>query len=364
MWHWGRYPALRLTDHICSMGAESGKLVYITVGLPPARVVRSGPHNLPSGRFLLAAAMGSPDDGQDLGDGFQADDEGDTPGMQHPGGTQTQRRPRLATEEENRRLHQQWDASLEDNVVRNTCRQAQRSQRSVTLAKRLRGDFLSTARALLKTCPSCGCVHGEQEPSTLELVESIDANHIIYAATEGRIKIPVQAFRCTQCGAEEHVHRITAGAFPATPKQPRVCYAIGLLALTHAVHTAAPMPMAAWCGALQQIHIRNGCAEGEISGEHSVWRHLSMAADQWWRVERATEERFAVEPISTSMVAEDAATAGGRRAHQEQPGTSTAGAAHQQGGAAAEGPAQEAAAGATQLGTAADTAAAALITLG
>ena len=252
----------------------------VTLKPAPARKRRFEPFNVHSDR-LQAAAAEAQTDGYDGGD----DHDDERGGMQFPVAMQKRRRGRNTTEEEKRRLHEQWDASMADNLVRNTCWQAKREQRNTTTAEKLRTEFSTAVLANLTSCPSCGCAHEAHGFETLELVHrNLDQNHIIYVTTDGRVRVPVPEYRCSHCGVREMVHPIMAGAFPATPSQPVVYYAIRLLALTHELCLAAPlrqkMPCVARCstsisgtGAL-----RGKSAANTASGATWAWLLISGGA--------------------------------------------------------------------------------------
>ena len=274
----------------------------VEAGPAPRQGSNARQQPLLSGR--AAAGQSSPDGDLD-GEGF-ADDDGGNPDM--PKLAAKRQRIRNTAEEDNRRLHGQWSAPLADNTFRYTCWQAARSLRNAALHERLCQEL---ARANLSTCPICSHHHAEHEFSTLKLSQPMEQNSLTYVAVEGRVTVPVPQSSCALCGSLDFVHPVMAGAFPATPARPQFCYAIGLLALAHEVCLAGPMPREALCSALEQMHVMNDCTAGQVSGKGSVciWRHLGMAADQWWRIERASKDlsQYAVQPISPVQDARDQA---------------------------------------------------------
>ena len=254
------------------------------------------------------------------GDGF-ADDDGGNPDMPN---LAARRQRTRNTAEDNRRLHGQWSASLADNTFRYTCWQAARSLCNAALRERLCQEFISAARANLSTCPTCSHHHAEHEFSTLKLSQPMEENSLTYVAVEGRVTVPVPQFSCALCGSLDFVHPVMAGAFPATLARR---YAIGLLALAHEVCLAGPMPREALCSALEQMHVTNDCTAGQVSGKGSVWRHLGITADQWWRIERTSKDlsQYAVQPISLVQDARDQADCLEVSGTQQAPGIRSAG---------------------------------------
>ena len=85
----------------------------------------------------------------------------------------------------------------------------------------------------------------------------------------------------------------------AAPSHPAVYYSIGLLAMAHP--DIAREGAEAFAGALQQVHLKNKCAEG---GARGAFRHLGLAAEQWDQIgDFATEFWFAQEPVTPSTAA-------------------------------------------------------------
>lgn len=207
-----------------------------------------------------------------------------------------QKQKRLDTEEENKRLHEQWDACFNDNVFRHTCHQADRQALSEALRARLAGEFAAAATAEMQVCPSCN------QPGMM--LSASSEQQLLYVALEGRVPVPHPVFICAGCEGVHTVHPTSFGCFPATPTEPQVVYAVSLLQLTCKVGIAGPLPMEAWCNALEALHQWNGCTEPDGSAAHAgpqrVWRRLSMAAQQWQRVATSAEDltRYSIQPIS------------------------------------------------------------------
>lgn len=151
---------------------------------------------------------------------------------------------------------------------------------------------------------------------------------------EGRIRVELPEFACDACGAKSVVFPYNAAA------RCEVFYSIGLLAAAHA--SAASVQHEAYCGALQQVHLRNKCAKGPPS---KVLGDLDFAAKVWSLIrEQSITFHFAEEPTKPSPAADAAALTSPRSASREVPGSSLA--------AAAPGAAGLCATGASVLGAA------------
>ena len=207
-----------------------------------------------------------------------------------------QMRQTLRTEESNKRLHEQWDACFNDNVFRHTCQEADRQGRSEALRARLAAEFVAAAQAIMPACPSCS------ETGTLE---SAATEQLLYVAIEGRMSVSHPVFRCTAYDGVHVVHPTSFGCFPATPTEPRICYAASLLQLTCKVGLAGPLSMEAWCNTMEAMHEWSGCTDSNSSGSgrgtRRVWRNLGMAAQQWQRMVNSAEDldRFNITHIGS-----------------------------------------------------------------
>ena len=136
------------------------------------------------------------------------------------------------------------------------------------------------------------------------MLSASSEQQLLYVALEGRVPVPHPVFKCAGCEGVHIAHPTSFGCFPATPTEPQVVYAASLLQLTCKVGNAGPLPMEAWCNALEALHQWNGCIEPDGSVAHGgpqrVWRRLSMAAQQWQRVATSAEDltRYSIQPIS------------------------------------------------------------------
>ena len=234
--------------------------------------------------------------------GHTGQDEGGRAGMQKPAVLQERHSNSNTPKEDASRQLGQWRYLV--SGIRREFPAPKGGRRR--LAEHLRLDFLFKCSQLYcawhRSCPRCSGAHAEHSYVT---PQPDSPNDVIYVTVEGRIQVPVPDHRCTSCGVERRVYPVTAGAPPALPSEPAVFFSISLLALTE--NRPALMPVEAWLGVLQQVHLKNGCAEGEGS---VVLRNLGLAADQWSCIgEHATEFRFAADPVDPSMVAEDEAAA-------------------------------------------------------
>lgn len=255
---------------------------------------------LPSGRFPARGTAGTSDGVEDSDDNEHelAYFQGAQPAPQHR---------KRTTEENNRRLHEQWTASLRDNIFMNTCFKAGAAERMASLQQQLKTEYYKTAEQSLGSCQACA--FAELGHNTFwELVDG--AADILFVSILGRAQVSHPSFRCSgQCGTVVRLSPVSFGCFPATPTQPQVYYSEALLALTHSVRLSGPLPMEAWCAALEEIHIRNGCAAHvdivSASLPKRVWRNLGSAVRQWWRMETATLDinQYSVQPISCAAAA-------------------------------------------------------------
>lgn len=250
---------------------------------------------LPSGRIPSVNQSGPGEQDQD----HFSDDE---PPVFHQPLLPRRHQRRLTAKEENKRLHERWDACSGDNVFRNTCYQACRQARQAALQHQLKSEFSSAALAALPPCNACTAAGALQ--TEWEMKEA--APRIVYVSINGRTDVPAPDYRCSGCGSSCTVDPVSMGCFPGTPERPLVYYSEALMRLTHQITLASPTSMVAWTGALEEIHNGNGCvsAEQRTRLPQKIWRNLSVAVRQWRRMDAATHDinKLGVPPLSVDAV--------------------------------------------------------------
>ena len=219
---------------------------------------------------------------------------------QPPPSRRTQRKK--AAQEDNRRLHEAWDACFEDNVFRNTCFQASLPARQAAMTEQLRSEFLLAAQSALPGCDAC--IEAGVENAAWEQVDT--ANKIVYVSICGRTEVAPPAFRCCGCSASFTVDPVSMGCFPATPQRPLVYYSGSLMQLTHQLSLASAVSMVAWTSTLEEVHVSSNCVPDEqlIGLPKQIWRNLPIAVRQWRRMDVATHDinRLGIQPISPEAV--------------------------------------------------------------
>ena len=82
---------------------------------------------------------------------------------------------------------------------------------------------------------------------------------------------------CTKCHNKYTVHPVSIDCFHATPFRPKFWYDNELLEATTAALLYGATAIQAHCATLQQLH--------HGPGKAAIWQNLSLAAEQWRRVE-------------------------------------------------------------------------------
>ncbi|EIE18372.1 hypothetical protein COCSUDRAFT_26709, partial [Coccomyxa subellipsoidea C-169] len=280
------------TPALLQPGRRFGRNLGSTVATSAPRGPRRPASALPSWR-IPARNTAQQEEQQD---GF-ADGDGEAAAAYYQPPPSRRRLRKQAAQEDNRRLHQAWDACFDDNVFRNTCFQAGQPARQAALKQQLQAEFLTAARAALPACSPCS--QAGRVGSVWEQVETI--SRLVYVSISGRTEVSPPAFRCGGCSAAFTVDPVSMGCFPATPQRPLVYYSGALMLQTHELSLASPTSMVAWTSALEEVHVRNGCVPyGQLSGlPKNIWRNLPVAVRQWRRMDIATHDlnRLGVQPI-------------------------------------------------------------------
>lgn len=275
---------------------QSGRFLRVGVAPSNTRAPVRPASALPSGRIPAV------DRDSQMRQDADSSSDGEHPGFDEPPPDQRQRRRRSA-QEDNRRLHEKWDACLQDNVFLNTCHHAGWSARIAALQQQLQEEFQSSALKVLPACESCS----GSGTAAVTWQQQEGAARIVYVSVQGRAEVAFPAFRCSGCSASVTLDPIAFGCFPATPHRPMVYFSESLMVLTHEVSLAGPIAMTAWTSALEEVHLRFGCVADEaLTAERlpqKIWRNLAVAVRQWRRMDAASHDanRFGIQAIPSAL---------------------------------------------------------------
>lgn len=202
---------------------SSGRFLGIAVSRRARRAPRRPASALPSGRIpAVNAAHSIQQNQEDLSDGDDFGGYWDQPAAQL---RRDQKRQKAL--EDNKRLHEKWDACLLDNVFRNTCYLAGEPARQTTFQQQLQAEFHAAVIAALRDCQLC-IATGISDATW----EQVPGHQIKYVTIQGRTDVVYPSFCCKGCGATTAIDPIDLGCFPATPQLPRLFYSAQLMFLT------------------------------------------------------------------------------------------------------------------------------------